>query len=180
MNYFRSLLSIHLPLLFAFAPVVCLAETEILLRTDPVANQIGPDEDVTTVTLEVLRDGKPVDAILHLTLDSPESKLPLSTDFPIVEGTRLIDSTVTTQDGKLELEYMFPIRGQYTLNVAATNIDGSESKHSQTFQILLNENSNEVVNFGILLTILIAFGLVSGCILAVGAIRKASIERTEA
>ncbi len=175
MNHIRLLLLIHLPLLLA--PAVCLGETEIRFQTDPVANEIGPDDDVVTVTFEVLRDGAPVDAVVHLTLDSPQPELPLSTDFPIVEGTRLIDSTLTTQNGKLELRYMFPIRGQYTWNVTASDVAGDEPTHAQTFELDLAENRNELVNFGILVAALVAFGLVSGVILAVGAIRKAAIER---
>ncbi|MEK6248331.1 MAG: hypothetical protein N2C12_09145, partial [Planctomycetales bacterium] len=115
-----------------FCGTVGAADTEIRLHTNIPADEIGPDKDVARVTFEVLRDGQPVPALLHLKLESPQRELPLSTDFPIVEGTHLMYSKAFAEDGKLELDYMFPIRGKYQWDVTAASVDGSFSDHHQS------------------------------------------------
>lgn len=152
------------------------SELQIRFRPEVVGQQIGPDDDVVKFTFELLRDGKPVDALLHVMLDSPPPGSVLSTDFPIVEGTRLIDSSVATCDGHLTLEYMFPIRGRYRWNVTAMPLDAQHLSCSEAFDFTIFENRSEIVNFSALLAGLAVLGLVAGVVLAQDAVRKAALE----
>jgi len=151
---------------------------KISYATDIPAGNIGPDKNVVTLTIAVSENNKPVDAKLHIILDSPEVNALLSTDFPIVEGSRLFDATAITEDGKFEMSYMFPIRGQYKLNVTAETLGTVPAMASQDFTFTLHENPTEVINYYIMISILAGFGLISGFILSKGAIRKAEMKAT--
>lgn len=151
-------------------------DLQIRLQSDIAETSIRPDLDVVNLSFEVLKDGKPVESLLHVTLDSPAPSFLLSTDFPIVEGTRLIDSRVTTRDGRLDLAYVFPIRGRYRWNVTAEPLDTEESRCSQGFEFAVRENRNEIVNFAILLAVLATLGLLAGAALAQDAMRKSALD----
>ena len=43
-----------------------------------------------------------------------------TTDFPIVEGTQIFEIRADAPTGKLQLQQMLPIRGNYQLQVTAT------------------------------------------------------------
>lgn len=152
------------------------SEVEIRFRPQVAQQKVTPDGEPAEVNFEVLRDGEPVASLMHVTLQSPEPSRLLSTDFPVVEGTRLIDSSVVARQGQLELRYVFPIRGRYRWNVTATPLDAPGVQHSQTFDFTLGERHQEVVNFTLLLAALALLGLVAGAVLARGAIQKAAFE----
>lgn len=150
-------------------------DLQISYAMDLPDHSIGPDEDVVKMTFLVTKDGKPVDANLHIILDSPKSSVLFSTDFPIVEGSRLFDASGFTENGKLEMNYMFPIRGKYTLKVKAEASDTETKLAAETFVFTIKENPGEVVNFYIMLVILVVIGLFAGFVLSKGALRKTSI-----
>jgi len=145
---------------------------ELKYTLDMPIEQIGPDEDVVKLTLHVQRVGQPLNARLHVVLDSPPRNSLISTDFPIVEGTRLIDTVAVTQNGELKIDYLFPIRGRYTLTIDATAVDANNEIANETFHFTLRENPNEVRNFVFLVVGLVLFGLISGGVLARGQVRK--------
>ncbi|MCF6312127.1 MAG: hypothetical protein L3J39_06725 [Verrucomicrobiales bacterium] len=151
---------------------------QVSYTTEQSLATIGPDEDVVKMTFSVTKDGAPSDAQLHIVLDSPEVNSIISTDFPIVEGTRLFDARGITQGGKLEMSYLFPIRGQYTMRVSAQSLTTPALTTAETFTFSLNENPHEVINFYILISILVSIGLLSGVILAKSAIRQSNLSAT--
>lgn len=157
---------------YLLAGSIWAGDLKISYTTDKPANTIGPDEDVVKMTLTVRNDDKPVDAKLHIVLDSPEVNSVVSTDFPIVEGSRLFDATAVTENGKFEMSYLFPIRGEYKLNVTAETLGAEPTAAAQSFTFKLNENPGEVRNFYIMIASLIGFGLISGATLSIGAIRN--------
>ena len=147
---------------------------EIQYSLDPAADAIGPDEDTVRMQIRLSLNGQPVDGPVQVILDSPSSSLLVSTDFPIVEGTRLIDATGVTLNGQLSLTYLFPIRGEYNLRVIAPKNAAAGYGHTEkSFHFSINENPSEVGNFFLLLGVLILFGLGSGVVLARGSKQRA-------
>lgn len=159
-----------------FSSFLYAGNLDISYKMNKAVNLIGPDEDMVKITFNVTQNNVPVEAKLHIVLDSPPVNSIISTDFPIVEGTRLFDTTGITQNGMLEMSYLFPIRGQYNLHVTAKTLNSNSTETSQNFVFTLNENPGEVSNFYIMVSILIIFGLISGIVLSKGSIRKTALE----
>lgn len=156
--------------LFTVAPAQSQADVSVVLQTDPPANQIGPDDTFAKTTLTVVdSSGQPIsDAYLKLHLDSPPGNAFISTDFPIVENTPLMNFEGNLPDGVLEFEYIFPIRGVYNFEVEAGRNPLSVT-FADTLTLRLRENSNEVLNFVIMLLLLVGLGVVAGFIIGRGA-----------
>ncbi len=60
----------------------------------------------------------------HIRLYAPPPGRFLSTDYPLVEKTLLIEMDLVAAQGAAIWEYVFPIRGVYRLEVAASNGTG--------------------------------------------------------
>lgn len=86
----------------------------------------------------------------------------LSTDFPRVEGTPLLDSTMAVNAGKVRFTYLFPIRGTYHIMLERT--DGGKSV-PKPVTLTIPENPQEVRNLFLLLAGLFGLGGLSGYIL---------------
>ncbi|MGG1596918.1 hypothetical protein [Paenibacillus naphthalenovorans] len=131
-------------------------EVNVEVKNGP-AGAVRPDLDKATVELSIpaIRDGS-----AHIRLRSPEKKF-VSTDFPWVEGTELIDSTVAIRDGKASFQYMFPIRGEYPLSVEWFDENG-HPEGSRQFAVTIEENPKEVQNALIFMAMLAFFGLLAG------------------
>lgn len=156
------------------APLSAAPTASIQYNLDPAAEQIGPDVDVAGLNLSVRsKSGEALPARLHIRLDAPPKNRLVSTDFPIVEGTHLIDAQAATNTGEYRLRYLFPIRGEYTLTVTASPLTDASpdawTPVTETFQFTLNENPGEVRNLLLLLAGLFVFGFVAGIILGRGA-----------
>ena len=155
MKQFFMLLGIMLLLPVAFA-----AEPEVELAV-PV-NIYGDDEPVP-ITLRIEdQEGNPIEAMVHFTLDaSPKRKL-ISTDFPIVEGSQMIDIQAMV-NGKLSFEkFFFPIRGNYKAKVSVTPTDKQFSAVTKTFNIAVKEKPAEVRNAVLFIFAILALGFVVG------------------
>jgi hypothetical protein len=87
----------------------------------------------------------------------------ISTDFPRVEGTPLLDSTMEVREGKVRFTYLFPIRGTYHIIMEKT--DGSESLPPKPVTLTISENPQEVRNLVLLLVGLFGLGGLSGYLL---------------
>src|SRR5262249_54840289 len=84
-------------------------------------------------------DGKPVvNGNMRIRLAAPEPHWFFSTDFPLVEGSRLLDMTVPLRQGRVEWRYLFPIRGQYRLSVEFAAPDGRKVNKTFPLTILVN------------------------------------------
>lgn len=121
-------------------------------------NKPRPDLDTAMVEL-TFADFQSGSA--HIMLHSPQRKFFSPTDFPIVEGTELIDAILSVENGKVSFDYMFPIRGDYELHIEAVDAKGNIIG---TYQNVINipENPDEVRNATIFIAILAIFGLITG------------------
>jgi hypothetical protein len=68
-------------------------------------------------------------------LEAPKPGRWFSTDFPLVEGSRLIDVRLPLSRGKAGWKYLFPIRGEYRLNVNYVTEEGTRTSKVFTFAI---------------------------------------------
>ncbi|MDP5275951.1 hypothetical protein [Chengkuizengella axinellae] len=100
----------------------------------------------------------------NILLNSPERKFFSPTDFPIVEGTELIHSIISVENGKAAFDYMFPIRGDYPMTVEVLDENGTVSA-THLLNIHIPENPDEVKNAIIFVGILVLFGFLVGLIL---------------
>jgi hypothetical protein len=132
------------------------------LQIQPGLDKIRPLSKPARLTL-TLRDGagKSVDRTrFQIRLYAPTRGLFFSTDFPQVEGTPLIELEISSIQGKVEWEYLFPIRGIYRLEVSA--IDGVGDGVKQVFPLRVRESRTKLVILGAFLTGLFLFGLMVG------------------
>ena len=158
--------------LFGVAPAQSQGDLSVKLETNPAAGQIGPDNTFVRTTLTVVdASGQAVsNAYLKLHLDSPPGNPIISTDFPIVEDTALMNYEGILPNGVLEFESIYPIRGQYSFEVEAGR-DATALSFKDTLNLSINENSNEVMNGVIFIALLLVLGLVAGIIIGNARIR---------
>ncbi|OWY67795.1 hypothetical protein B7486_29615 [cyanobacterium TDX16] len=161
--------------LYAVAGFSQVAQPTIRLTAQPPLNQVRPFEAEATRTqsparlkLQVLdAAGKPLeDAKIGLTILTPPKNPRFTTDFPIVEGTKLLEMVAVAPKGELQIQQMFPIRGTYQLLVNVTpTLKNAFSPIRQTLTLVVPENWAKYRNFGILVVILLMVGLVGGLVI---------------
>ena len=91
---------------------------------------------------------------------APQSEGFFRTDFPLVEGTELIDMAVRAPDGKLAWNYAFPIRGIYRLELKAVDADGTAV--ARTVLLEVNEDWTKWVFLLTFLVLLFILGVFAG------------------
>jgi hypothetical protein len=177
---------------FALTSAVCLVGTVfygwiglsqlpqpfIQLTTNPVVGQMKPFEAEAAkpqipsqLTLQATdRAGHALEnARIHLTLLTPPKTPWFTTDFPIVEGTTLLDIEMIAPKGKLELQQMLPVRGDYKLRVNATpTMVNAFAPIQETLNLSVSENWLKYRNLSILAAILFAMGLGGGWVIGSG------------
>lgn len=111
--------------------------------------------------------GKPLENTkIHLQILTPPKNIWLTTDFPIVEGTKLLDLEANAPQGKLVVQQTLPIRGTYQLLVDVTPLKtGAIAPFQQTLTLNLSENPLKDLYFGILLVILLVVGFGGGWVI---------------
>jgi hypothetical protein len=144
----------------------------IRLTTDPPIDQLVPFEaeaktykPPARLTLEAIdANGQPLtNAKIRVQILTPPKTLWFTTDFPIVEGTKLLDIDAIAPQGKLQLQQTFPIRGTYQLLVDVIPQSANAfTPFQQTLTLSIPENWIKYRNFAILAVILLAVGLVGG------------------
>jgi hypothetical protein len=97
---------------------------------------------------------------LAIRLDAPKPARFFSTDFPFVEGSRLLEMTLALRQGKAEWKYLFPIRGEYLL--AAEYIAPDGRKAAKTFNLKIRENKQKWLFLGLFSLALFVLGVVAG------------------
>jgi len=147
----------------------------VRLTTEPPVSQILPFEAEATrlqspvqLTLQTVdRLGKPLEnAKIHLTILTPPKNPWFTTDFPIVEGTKLLEMEAQASRGELQFQQMLPIRGTYKLLVDVTpNVANAFTPFQQTLTLAVPENWVKYRNFGILAVILLGVGLGGGWVI---------------
>ena len=98
-------------------------EAVIEFTTEPAMDKILPDAETAKLKFAVKnKKGELIKkALLRVKLEAPQTTAFFSTDFPIVEGTPLMDLEMEVNNGQAEFEYLLPIRGTYNLEVTATS-----------------------------------------------------------
>ena len=137
-------------------------EFNIYFKASPRLELLYPYSDPATLTLLVTgADGRPVaQGSLAIRLDAPKPGWFFSTDFPLVEGSRLLETTLPLRQGKAEWKYLFPIRGEYLLAVDFVAPDGQ--KASKTFAFRIRESKQKWFFLGLFSLALFIFGVVAG------------------
>ena len=151
-------------------------ELRVVVTTDPPPEQIGPDKTLARTTVTVVDgSGQPVPgAYLKLHLDAPEGNPFISTDFPIVEGTSLLEYAGVLPQGTLSFDYIYAIRGEYTFAMEAGR-DANSLRPVSPFRMTLRENPDEVRNFLVMVAGLFLFGLLAGIVIAGGATAQRAV-----
>ncbi|MEH2243554.1 hypothetical protein [Nostoc sp.] len=157
------------------------AQPSVRLTTNPPINQVLPLEAEATTVLGSGHYNPPVqlmlqavdaqgqslkDAKIHLQLFTRPKNPWFTTDFPIVEGTKLLDIEGNAPTGQLQVQQTLPIRGTYQLQVAVTPLVANAFQPiQQTLTLTLPENPLKFRYFGILVVILLAVGLLGGWVI---------------
>nr|WP_290228219.1 hypothetical protein [Trichocoleus desertorum] len=152
-----------------------LPQPSVKLATEPSTSQLLPFEadaaqpqQPVQLTLQALDEtGKPLQsANIHIKLLTPPANPWLPTDFPMVEGTQLLDLAAIAPQGQLQFQQMLPIRGEYQLQVEVTpTVANAFTPFQQTLTLPVTENSVKYRNFAILAVILVAVGFGGGWVI---------------
>ncbi len=143
------------------------SKVQIQLVAQPPLSEIVPAHQPVRLRLEAAnRQHQPVqNAQWQITLNTPAKTPWLSSDFPMVEGTPLLNANLTSATNLLELETMLPIRGSYTLQ-ATIAAPGINVPVAQTFVLDVPENPVKYRNAATLAVILLLVGLLGGWLIA--------------
>ena len=147
--------------------VASAAEIDIFLKTSPALELLRPFADPVNLSLLVTRgDGRPVEqGRVAIVLDAPKPGAFLSTDFPMVEGSRLLELVLPLRQGRAQWKYLFPIRGSYQLSVSVVAADGKSV--AKSFAIPILENRAKWLWLGLFCAGLFGFGFAAGRIFTV-------------
>jgi hypothetical protein len=150
-------------------------QSKIQLTTDPPIGQISPFEaeavtpqSPVRLTLQALNPTGQVleNSKFRLQIFAPTRNPFFPTDFPVVEGTQLLDLEAIAPEGKLQIQQMLPIRGKYQLLVNVTPVVANQfSPIQQTLTLDVSESWVKYRNFCILAGILLVVGIVGGLIM---------------
>lgn len=150
-------------------------QPSIRLSAEPPISQILPFEAEATVTPSPVRlTLQAVDAVgqsldnakIRLQILTPPKSPWFPTDFPIVEGTQLLNIEAVAPKGELQIQQILPIRGQYQLLVKVSPIvEKAFTPFQQTLTLFVPENWVKYRNFGILVLVLLTVGLGGGLVL---------------
>jgi hypothetical protein len=159
-----------------------LPPAAVQLTTNPPIAQVSPLEAEATeylgsgqyqapVQLKLqAKDaaGQPLqDAQFHLKVLTPQPTPWFTTDFPIVEGTQLLDITGAAPAGEFQMQQVFPIRGNYQVQVDVTpTVAGAFAPIQQTLNLNVPENPLKLAYFPVLLVMLLTIGFGGGWVIA--------------
>lgn len=151
------------------------SQPSVQLMTDPPVSQILPFEaEATTPQVPVKLSLRAVDSLgqplkkakFKLTILTPPKNPWLTTDFPLVEGTKLLEMDTVVPQDELQIEQMLPIRGTYQLLVHVTpTLESTFTPIQQRLTLSVPENRLKYRNFAILAVILLMTGLLGGWVM---------------
>ena len=147
----------------------------IQLTTNPPIGQFYPFEaeatkpqspTLLTLTAQNSAGELLANSLFKVQIFTPPNTPFFSTDFPVVEGTKLLELNAIAPEGKVQLQQMLPIRGKYKLLVNVTPITANQfSPIEQTLTLDVPENPVKYRNYAILLVVLLAVGIGGGWIM---------------
>ena len=133
-----------------------------LVVTEPRIPAGGPGGNTHDAALSLR--GEATTTHLRATLVAPPPTPLLSTGFPFTEGTPLW--SFETDAARLDLRYLFPMRGSYALDVEETRAGGGIARRSET--IAVPEDPRVLRADAIFAAALVAVGALVGFFLARG------------
>jgi hypothetical protein len=138
------------------------AQYDIHVKTSPRLELIRPLSEPTAVSILVTSaDGRPVrEGWVEVALEAPQPSRWFSTDFPLIEGTRLFDMRLNLTRGKAEWRYLFPIRGKYAMRVDF--VTPARERVSRVFDINVRERGTKWLFLGSFTLGLFALGFIAG------------------
>jgi hypothetical protein len=146
------------------------AEPALLqLETDQNPSALHPRTD--TLGFRVLingSDGRPVSgARLKIHLTAPAIPWIGSTDFPVVEGSSLLQQDIHVRGAVHAFQFVPPIRGTYTLTASVEPLPGDTSfaPAQNNWQTTIQESPERKTNLTILIAILVTVGGLSGFVI---------------
>lgn len=161
-----------------FYSVVVFSQTpqpSVRLLTEPPISQILPFDGEASVTPSPVKlTLQAVDAAgqslenakIRLQILTPPKSPWFPTDFPIVEGTQLLNFEAVAPNGELQIQQILPIRGQYQLLVKVTPIvENAFTSFQQNLTLSVPENGIKYRNLGILVLVLLTVGVGGGLVL---------------
>lgn len=105
-------------------------------------------------------------ARFHVQVLTPPPTPWFTTDFPVVEGTTLLDIEGNAPTGEFQMQQVFPIRGNYQLQVQVTPMAvNGFAPIEQTLNLTVPENPLKLRYFPVVLAVLLAIGLGGGWII---------------
>ncbi len=146
-----------------FVGTACGAdELNVYFKTTPRIELLRPFYDPADLSLLVTgRDGRPVEqGSVNIRLDAPKPGRIFSTDFPLIEGTRLTEMRLPLRQGRASWKLLLPIRGDYRLTVDVASADGR--KASKTFNFTIRENEKKWLALGGFCAGLFVLGFLAG------------------
>jgi hypothetical protein len=101
-------------------PVV--SQPTVLFDTEPPLEDVVADDTIVKFQLQALNTEKQplADADIQVRILTPAKNPWFTSDFPIVEGTELLNFRAIASQGNLEFEQVLPIRGKYRMEVKVT------------------------------------------------------------
>lgn len=174
LKYFGAIGLLGLVAVFGYGSIALshAEHSKIQLEIEPAKNQVFafeagselPQSPVQLTVWALGETGLPVkDARIRLQIFTPRPTPWLTTDFPIVEGTKLLDMEVPAPKGTVQIQQMLPIRGSYQVDVLATSVIARQFAPIQaTLTFPVQENAAKYRNAAILAAILLAAGIGGG------------------
>ncbi|AUB41380.1 hypothetical protein COO91_07428 [Nostoc flagelliforme CCNUN1] len=170
-----SAVCVTLSILYSLVGSSQIPASRVLLSTNPPLERILPFEaeaekpqSPVTLTLQAVdAAGKSLENTkISLQILTPNRNPWLTTDFPIVEGTQLLQMDATAPDGKLEIQQMLPIRGNYQLLVNVSPLVANAfAPYQQTLNLNVRENPIKYKYFVVIAAILLSLGLLGGWVI---------------
>jgi succinate dehydrogenase hydrophobic anchor subunit len=172
-----SAVCICLSILYSVMGVSQTSQSQVLLSTKPPLEKILPfeaqadkekEQSPVDFTLQAVDAGGKVltNALIKLQISTPPRNPLLTTDFPIVEGTKLLEMEAVAPDGKLEFQQMLPIRGNYQIQVNVSPlVANSFASYQQTLNLNVRENPVKYKFFAVMSAILLSLGLLGGWVI---------------
>lgn len=146
----------------------------VYFKSSPRFELLRPFSDPANLSVLVTgADGRPVDAgNVRVRLDAPPSSRFFSTDYPIVEGTRLMDLSLPLVRGRAEWKYLLPIRGPYRLHVDV--LMNGTSLTTRIFDFSVRENESKWFFLAGFLVLLFGVGWIAGRVFTAVSARAAT------
>ncbi|MBD2278562.1 hypothetical protein [Aphanizomenon flos-aquae] len=166
---------ICLSILYSLVGVSQTSQSQVLLSTNPPLEKILPFEAGTdrkqspvAFKLQAVDAGGNLltNALIKLQISTPHRNPFLTTDFPIVEGTNLLELEAAAPNGKLEFQQMLPIRGNYQIQVNVSPLVANAfASYQQTLNLNVRENPLKYKYFAVIAAILLSLGLLGGWVI---------------